>query len=147
MPRYQSYRADCGPSALGNALEALEHVRSHDELITLCGTTADGTTPTGLKRAIDRLRESCDLRPGEMRDSHADIALLRLGAVLAHGRPAVLLVDGWGHWVAAVGRLGDTFVVADSAHLRQVVYLPPSALAARWGHPGVTRGAFYGLVL
>jgi ABC-type bacteriocin/lantibiotic exporter with double-glycine peptidase domain len=148
MPRFQSYRADCGPSALSNALDALGIRRSHDELVTLCGTTADGTTPLQLKRAITALRESCDLAgPGEMKDTHADIALLRLGAVLADGRPSILLVDNWEHWVAVVGRLGHRFLVADSADLRQSISYKPDELALRWLHSGVTRNGFYGIAV
>lgn len=147
MPRFQSYRADCGPSALGNALDALGIRRSHDELVTLCGTTADGTTPLQLKRAITALRDSCGLMgPGEMKDTHADVALLRLGAVLSDGRPAVLLVDSWEHWVAVVGRLGHRYVVADSADLRQTIHSTPADFADRWGYPGVRNG-FYGIAL
>lgn len=148
MSRFQSFRADCGPSALSNALEALEVRRSHDELMTLCGTTADGTTPVQLKRAITRLKESCGLvGPHELKDTHGDVALLRLGAVLADGRPGVLLVDEWEHWVAVVGRLGHRFVVVDSADLRQTIHYSPEGLAARWRHPGVVRGGFYGVAL
>jgi ABC-type bacteriocin/lantibiotic exporter with double-glycine peptidase domain len=147
VPRFQSYRADCGPSALGNALDALGIRRSHDELVSLCGTTADGTTPTQLKRAITALRESCGLTCGELKDTHADVALLRLGAVLSDGRPAILLVDSWEHWVAVVGRLGHRYIVADSADLRQTVHYQPADLADRWQHPGVTRNGLYGIAL
>ncbi len=148
MPRFQSYRADCGPSALGNALEALGIRRSHDELVTLCGTTGDGTSPLQLKRAITAMRDSCGLvGPGEMKDTHADIALLRLDAVLHDGRPAILLVDSWGHWVAAVGRLGRRYIIADSADLRATVHTNPADLVARWQYPGVTRNGFYGLAV
>lgn len=148
MPRYQSFKADCGPSALGNALDALGHLRSHDELISLCGTTADGTSPRQLWKAISALRESCSLvGPGELKDAYPDVALLRLGAVVADGRPAALLVDDWEHWVAVCGRLGHTFIVADSAHLRQTLFLSPSQLAERWGHSGATRARFYGIAL
>jgi ABC-type bacteriocin/lantibiotic exporter with double-glycine peptidase domain len=148
VPRFQSFRADCGPTSLGNALDALGIRRSHDELVTLCGTTADGTTPLQLKRAIKALRDSCGLMgPAEMKDTHADIALLRLGAVLHDGRPAILLVDSWEHWVAVVGRLGHRYCVADSADLRQTVHYPPADLAERWAHPGVTRNGFYGIAL
>lgn len=148
MPRFQSYRADCGPSALGNALEALEIRRSHDELVSLCRTTArDGTNHLGMLRAIRTIKESCELfGPVEMRDSASDVALLRLAHLLGGGRPAVLCVDSWSHWVAVVGVLGSRFVVADSADLRQTIWMGPEQLVSRWGYPGVRNG-FYGIAL
>ncbi len=147
MPAFQSYRADCGPTALQNALDALGHIRSHDELVSLCGTTADGTSPRQLRRAIGVLKESCDLQPGEIKDRYDDVALLRLAALLDHGRPAILLVDSWSHYVAAVGRLGDIFIICDSADLRQTLYLSAGDLIHRWAHPEVPRVRLYGLSL
>lgn len=149
IPRFQSFRADCGPAALGNALDALGHRRSHDELVSLCRTTAiDGTNPVQLKRAITNLVESCELvGPAEIRDSDGSVALLRLGSLLGDGRPCILLVDSWEHWVACTGRLGHRFIVADSADLRQTIHYPPSELLGRWGHQGVRRGKYYGIAI
>ena len=148
MPRFQSYRADCGPMSICNALEALEIRRSHDEIVTLCGTTArDGTNHLGMLRAIRALKESCDLfGPVELRDSHSDVALLRLGHLLGRGRPAILCVELWSHWLAVVGVLGDRFILADSADLRQTVWVGPQELVQRWGYPGV-RSGYYGIAV
>lgn len=148
MTRFQSYRADCCPSALGNALEALGIRRSHEELLTLCGTTANGTTPTQLKRAVKSLTDSCSLLPVEMKENVPDVALLKLAALLDDGRPVVLLVDNWEHYVAAVGRLGrHVVVVADSADLRQTIHYPMAEFGRRWGHTEVKRGGFWGLAI
>lgn len=147
MPVFQSFRADCGPAAVVNCLEALGIRRSLDEVTQLCRTTADGTSPLQIRRALSTLREPCELAgPMELRDTRPDIALLRISAVLADGRPLVALVDQFQHWVGVVGRLGHRFIVADSADLRQVIHYTPEEFSARWGYPGVRNG-FYALGL
>jgi len=146
MPRFQSFRADCGPTALWHALEALGHSRSHDELVTLCRTTAEGTSPVQLVRAIRTLAEPLSLYgPMEIKDAKSDIAGLRLRSLIGDGRPVILLVDDWEHWVACVGCLGHRLLVSDSADLRQLIYYRPDELLSRWGHSAGGRGAYYAI--
>lgn len=54
----------------------------------------------------------------------------------------ILLVDANSHWVAAVGRLGDRILVADSADNDLVLSYSAEQLVDRWAGP-----AFFGIVL
>jgi hypothetical protein len=51
---------------------------------------------------------------------------------LTEGRPSLLPVDDGEHWVAAVGLLGDSVLVADSADPELVVPYTQAALTRRW---------------
>src|SRR5215204_2115237 len=116
--KLQDSRANCGPTALANALEALGHRRSTSELEVMCRTSAtDGTSPRNLLRAVAQLKESCDLPVHEtivvVRSATAALGHLR-HALLA-GRPVVVLVDAGEHYASAAGLLGPKVILIDSA--------------------------------
>lgn len=140
--RFQSHQSSCGPASVANALLALGIVRSEQECGTLCKTTVDGTTPLGITRG---LRQVPGIEPSPIRETRADVALLRLAALLRGGRPAILCVDNFGHWVAAVGMLGDRFLIADPADNELVLALDSGALLERW--EGDSKPYFVGVML
>lgn len=86
-----------------NALEALGIRRSEDEMVALCKTTPDGTTPRQIMRALSTIEGVINATISEKRSDHA---LLRLLQSLYEGRPVILLVDSWEHYAVAVGVLG-----------------------------------------
>lgn len=142
--RLQDSQANCGPVSLRNALSALGLRRSTEELETLCRTNAtEGTTARNLTRAATTIE---GLSPRRIEETRRDVALLVLRHALACGRPVVLLVDNWSHYVAAVGTLGERYLVADSADAELVVSLAVDELAGRWGHATAKR-PYWGLVL
>jgi ABC-type bacteriocin/lantibiotic exporter with double-glycine peptidase domain len=133
--RMQDSQANCGPFALKNALCALGIERSAEELEKACGTSATNGTPTkGLVKAASKI-DGCD--PQVIRESKSYVALLLLEHALRQGRPVILcFADSQGnpgeHWVAAVGVLGDRYLVADSADSELVISLGVTELEAKW---------------
>ena len=128
--RMQDSQANCGAYALKNALSALGIERSAEELEKLCKTSATkGTSPRNLFRAAEKI-EGC--YPAVLREKRGYVALLSLEHTVGKGRPALLVVDEGQHWVAVVGRLGDRFLVADSADNELVVSYDASTLLDRW---------------
>src|SRR5690349_23329730 len=111
--RMQDSQANCGPSALRNALAALGISRSGDELEKLCQT--DATQGTPVANVVRAARTIEGLEPRRIQETRADVALLQLLEALRAGRPVLLCVDNDSHYVAAVGTLGNRVLVADSA--------------------------------
>lgn len=146
--RYQSNRASCGPAALHNALAALGINRSEDELIALCKQTADGTSPAKLIRAIKSISSGAPEAEliGEpfKRKAFADAWVGLWFLVAQRGRPVILCVDAFDHWVACVGALGDRFMVVDSAELGLVFYYDRVGLEKRWAGPN---GGYHGIIV
>lgn len=142
--KYQSNRASCGPAALHNALAALGVSRSEDELIKLCGQNANGTSGAGIVKAIKALKlEGMTGEPIKFR--HENDAMIGLWWYLTErGRPVILCVDKFEHWVACTGYLGYRFAVMDSADNRLAIYYTGNALAARWAGP---KGQFHAIVV
>lgn len=134
----QDSQANCGPFALKNALSAIGIERSAEELEKACGTTATNGTPTkNVLRAAQKI-EGC--APVVIREKRSDVALLKLEHAVNDGRPVLLVVDSGEHWVAAVGKLGDRYLVADSANTELVISMTAAELEARWkdtGYEGV----------
>lgn len=129
----QDSQANCGPFALKNALTAIGIDRSAEELEKACGTTATNGTPTkGIIRAASKI-EGCI--PVLLREKRTDIALMRLAEALRRGRPVVIswCTDTPGdHWVAAVGVLGDRYLIADSGDTELVRSFAVDELEMRW---------------
>lgn len=144
--RYQSNRAACGPAALHNALQALGVTRTEDELIKLTGQNADGTPPKGLLRAISTISSGDTPLMGEaIRWPKAAEAIVGLWYwITSRGRPVILCVDSFEHWVTCVGHLGTRFAVVDSAETGLLFYYTGEELASRWEGP---KGGFHGIVV
>ena len=59
------------------------------------------------------------------------------------GRPLILCVDNWEHWVACTGHLGTRFAVMDSADNRLAIYYTGQELAERW----LFKGGYHAIVV
>jgi hypothetical protein len=135
--RYQKTSWFCAPASVQNALFVMGRKVSQDRLALAGGTTEeDGTDEEGVKRMV--------LWAGFSPDEHATdtaseaTAWLR-SSLVAGGRPVVLCVDRWGHWVVAIGVLGlDRVVLFDPARYRHntdrlgTYTLPYNKLLKRW---------------
>jgi ABC-type bacteriocin/lantibiotic exporter with double-glycine peptidase domain len=145
--KLQDSKVNCGPVALANALEAMGHVRSVDELVKLCKTNAtSGTSPRNLVRAIELLKESCGLSEHEIiREGRGASAFGLLWAALGAGRAAVLCVDAGSHYVAAIGCFGQSVIVVDPANDEVVVMCNRDELLEWWEADG--RHPFWAVVL
>src|SRR3954465_2381362 len=99
--RFQSNRASCGPASLSNALATLGIHRTEEELITLCGQTPSGTSVRNLCRAIKQISTPEKPLFGDpvkwSKDNDATIGLWHY--TTARGRPVILCVDSFEHWV------------------------------------------------
>lgn len=138
--RYQTNRAGCGPAALGNALNSIGIHRGEEELVTLCRQTPDGTSPANLVRALLKL----DRKPTQFREDNPAGVEMLLRYYLLQGRPLILCVDAWEHWVACTGLLGDRYAVVDSADNALLLYYSLDRLYRRWAHVG---GNCHGIVV
>lgn len=143
--RFQSNRSACGPAALHNALSALGIARSEDELIQLTGQKPAGTSAAGLLKAIRAISDAANPLVGEaVMWRNKDEAIRGLWWYLTErGRPLILCVDNFDHWVACTGYLGYRFAVMDSADNRLAIYYDVRGLTARWEKDG----RFYAIVV
>jgi hypothetical protein len=141
--RFQSTQASCGPAALRNALLCVGVTRTESELETLTGCTAsEGTTPKGLQTALQAIGR----QGGTISEGRGDVAILRLLEALRNGRPVILLVDHWDHWVVAFGLLGVSSIhLVDSADTELVQTLTPEELIPRWEGNG--KRPYYGIIV
>lgn len=131
--RLQDNQANCGPAALKNALQALGIERTMQELEAACKTSATNGTPTKNILAAAKAIEKC--KPHKVLEAKRDVALLRLRFALQAGRPVLLSwcsTSPGDHWVAAVGMLGERFLVADAADSELVLSLDVKQLEEKW---------------
>lgn len=116
--RYQTTDYNCGPAALQNACKVLRHSVTQDRLADIAGTTeAEGTDEHGIQRAVLAQGLGFDV----VEESQAATAWSKVMWHLLMGRPLVLSVDRWGHWVTAVGFCGGHVLVAEPARYPYVV--------------------------
>jgi ABC-type bacteriocin/lantibiotic exporter with double-glycine peptidase domain len=143
--RFQSNRSSCGPAALHNALSALGIERTEDELIKLCSQKPSGTPTSGLLRALKAINSAESPTVGEaLYWRNAGEAVRGLWWFITQkGRPLILCVDNWDHWVACTGYLGARFCVMDSADNRLALYYTTEELLRRWDKGG----RFYAVVV
>lgn len=109
--RRQTGDHDCGPTALANALERYGIRRGLSTVAKLCGTTLEGSDEDDIMRGALALGCGVDeYRGGDERDSRRWLL-----DTLDAGRPALLCIDRWGHWVTALGSCGLDVVIYDPA--------------------------------
>jgi ABC-type bacteriocin/lantibiotic exporter with double-glycine peptidase domain len=136
--RLQEHPNGCGPTALSNALLAVDRDVPPEACATLCQSDHEGTDERGLKRAIKQM----GLEPVRVDSWHALIG------ALAGGAPVVCSVaaeEPGDHWVAVVGQLGgDRILVVDSLDHDLVKTFRRVDWLATWRGP---RGQYYGIAL
>jgi len=143
MATFQSTRSSCGPASISNALESLGIKRTEAELASLCGQTADGTSPKGIIKCLKAIGNG--VKAEVFRERRDEVAVLGLWhSISERGRPFILLVDEFDHWVACVGHIGPRFVVVDSADNALVLFLSAPDLLARWVGPD---GGYHAIAL
>lgn len=140
--RLQSRKSSCGPAALKNALESIGIERTEDELGLLSRQTTEGTSQPGLERAIQTIDkgDGTKLTSNRIYEKRREVAGWALSSAIRAGRPVILCVDNFEHWVSAVGILGERFIIADSASNDVVEYMSLSETLDRWDGPG-----YYGI--
>lgn len=135
-------------------MRALRVRKGISGLRDLCGTSeVEGTDEFGIQRALLAYRFGVDVHHGESRKD----ALDWLTESLSAGRPVILCVDRWLHWVTLIGVLGRQFVGYDPAGWQDwrgdycgVFVSNFSDLAARWKAPKRARKLelpYYGIAV
>lgn len=140
--RLQSSQSLCGAAALANALRSVGvHKATEDRIVTLIKASADSSDGTPAAEGIgpaqlDRAASAFSYTLEPLTLYHPQAAYYALRGFLTDGKPCLLGVDvhqgDVGHWVAAVGLLGDYILVADSANDEIVVPYAWQPLCNRW---------------
>lgn len=144
--RMQSHANLCGFASLANAFRAIGKAKvTEDKLAEAAKKAAtsaetpeqDGAGVRTLQVVASGLGYSLEgIKAGSMA-----LAWPCLRHDLGEGHPALLAVDDGGHWVAAVGRIGSSVLIADPADAEIVRPYTYQELSLRWGPD------FYSLVL
>lgn len=114
----------------------------------MCGSGPDGTDEAQLIRAVREL--GFKATPHEGSDGPAAWAFVRSN--VAEGRPCLLCIDGWRHWAAVVGSMGNRVIAVDSARTTRnlaengVHSLSRPGLIRRWRCRS-ERNAFYAIAV
>ena len=99
----------CGPAALRAALYVLGHNLTEAALRRRATTTPEGTDEKGIMRAVSYYgHNSTEYSCESIKRSWA-----WLKNNIARGKPVLLCVDDWNHWIAVVGKLGGKLLVFD----------------------------------
>ena len=128
--KYQDRKSNCGPASLANALEAIGIERSQDELGTLSKQDANGTSSANLRKAA----EAVGVDTVVIAEQRAESAAWALYTYVHSGSPGLLVVDNDEHWIAVVGKLGSTYIVADSADNDLLLFYTQDELLSRWAN-------------
>jgi hypothetical protein len=159
----QSTEAACGFCATANALKALGFDSVDEATVArwvnkVRRAEHPGVQGLGEMNLVRALTEAAPKRlrltARAMLVHDGPTALAALRGHLEAGAVAVLGVDpdeqdgamAMSHWVAAVGRVGERFLIADSAETELVVSRSPRQLTTRWELPG-TPSTFYAVVV
>lgn len=135
--RYQARGWSCGPAAVVNAARAMGSRISEGRIRALAGTTEDGTDEDELIAAIRGV--SLKATPHHSADQSAAWAFVR--ANVLDGRPTVLCIDQWHHWVTIVGIVGDRVLLVDPNDTKKnmaengIYSMSRHDLFRRWRHP------------
>lgn len=141
--RYQSRQATCGAVGIVNALGALDHSVTEDQVAAASGLR-DLTRGLG-EREIKRALTSLGYGHSEIWVAQEPHGWLFLRDELAHGHPVILVVDNDRHWVTAIGTLGKLVQVADGAHADLVSGKNREQLMKSWGSE--CRRPYYGIAV
>jgi hypothetical protein len=128
----QSNKWQCGPFALKHALAILGQFVDERALTRAAKSTRSGTDERMLRRAAKRFE--CELV--EIRKHEDRAAYKALTAALNQGRPCLICINQWGHWVTIVGFdfKSKRFVIIDSEKDPVVRIVAWNELKRRWAY-------------
>ena len=114
--KFQKNLWSCGPASIVNALRALGKKVSELKVRGYSSTDQDdGTNENGMVEAIRCLGFSAS----EFQSSDKEAMRSWIMTQVGDGKPVIVCVNEWDHWVTIVGLLGDSFVVVDSTNTKQ----------------------------
>lgn len=111
--RFQARPGFCGPAAIVNAFRALGRKLAEPPIGAACECTEnEGSTPEKLVEAI----RSFGFGATKFETVDKKAAWGWLTTCLREGKPVILLVLNWGHYVTATGILGNRVNIVDSTN-------------------------------
>lgn len=145
--RYQARPWSCGPAALVNAFRAIGLKYSESRLRSIAGSSQEhGTDEKQLIMTIRMIGMSVVEHSGS--DKNAAWAFIR--SSIMDGRPCLICIDRWQHWVSIIGMIGNRVIVCDSSNSARNISengirsLSRSQLLKSWACPGEDL-PFYGM--
>jgi len=149
--KLQPDKFSCGVYAVMNAANCLGVRLTKRQIMRYSDTTKKGTTEVGVKKALagnHLLFKEFSIRDNspEMNKSRA---IMQLTLAVTSGKPAILCVDKWDHWITVVGKIGQKYVVFDSDSTKKnlkengTYVLTYDELARRW----LFNNGYYGIVV
>jgi len=141
----------CGPACVANALYLLGNaVIPLERIKRVCGTRWwNGTDESGLRRGLRRVGYD-GIEQTWMHKSDATAALSWLRDQHAQGRPVILCVDNFDHWVLAGGSMERKFFILDpyEGHRGAAAsHYSNAALARRWWCKDKDEGCYYAVAV
>jgi ABC-type bacteriocin/lantibiotic exporter with double-glycine peptidase domain len=146
--RYQEKPWSCGPAALRSAGIVLGEKISERTIRAKAGTNEDGTDEQELIQAARELGWTAT--PHHSADTAAAWAFVR--ANVLDGRPCLLCIDQWTHWVCVIGIVGDKVIYFDPAKTKKnvsengVTIASRTNLSKRWRCPSEAE-PFYAIAI
>ncbi len=133
----QPNKWQCGPFALKHALIMLGKFVNEKNLSISAGSTWwSGTDELQLGRAA----KTYDCTMKVVRKTNPLHARRELLYTLKKGRPALLCVDAWGHWITVVGAEKGRFIYLDSSKAPVVCVATWKQLKKRWVYKELDEG-------
>ena len=110
----------CGAAVVRNALRVFKCRVSENEIRGIAGTTKQfGTSEKGILSAI----RAYGFKAVEHHIDDKEEAWEWLHETLVEGKPVILCVENWEHWVVAIGSCGNTGIaVFDSSNFKVNLY-------------------------
>lgn len=114
--RFQQRPYWCGPASIQNALRALGSRVGQERIAKIAGSTKeDGTDEKGIFKALSSL----GYKHEELTTDVWNHAKAWIDDQIIAGRPVLLCIESWQHWVCIVGGLGGRpdlrYIVVDPA--------------------------------
>lgn len=113
--RYQQKSYSCGPAALLNAIKIFEKKITESKIRKLSSCSEDGTDENGLITAIRQLNYTASTHWSA--DQTAAWSFIR--ANVMDGRPCLVCIDQWQHWVTIIGIIGDKVILIDPSNSKK----------------------------
>lgn len=125
----QPYKYQCGPFALKYALVMLGQFKDEKDISLKAGSSWwYGTDEIGLAKASRAYK--CKMKHFKS-DDRAEALKFLIGH-LKEGRPSILSVENWGHWLTVVNYHKNKFIAIDSDLDKVIVVYSPNQLLKRW---------------
>ncbi|MFC2135476.1 hypothetical protein ACFLTH_12760, partial [Bacteroidota bacterium] len=108
-----------------------------DEIARIAGSNWwAGTTEIGLQKVARRYK--CNMK--YLQSSNPDDARRALNTELKKGRPCILSINKWEHWVTAVNYSRGYYVIIDSEYSKVITIKSASQLLKKWKYKDLYEG-------